>query len=326
MRIKMFVVMAVSLFALGLVACAPPQLERYEEIETNETAFVVPLEGASKGEQGKFMSVDYLAESKAATKRISIPTRWRSTGRSGISGEWVPTVRIIRVNRTPVTREWTAERTTGTSEKNEAVYVESLDSIGFGVGVNVTALVSEENAAKFLYYYAGLPLEQVIDKNVRSLVQTTLGREFGTRDLAHCKSDKAAIFTTLVGEIRDELASRGITIVNLGHSEGLRYEDKEIQASINRAYIAEMDIKTAGQEKLAQVERNALMVAKAEAERKVAEEFAKAQEAQVAKIELDIARVRAEATLEAARRWNGVAPASIVPSGSGFLFGLDAQK
>lgn len=56
-------------------------------------------------------------------------------------------------------------------------------------------------------------------------------------------------------------------------------------------------------------------VATAKAEADAAIEFAKAKEAQVAKVELEIEKMRAQAMLTAAERWNGSAPASIPPTG-----------
>ena len=56
----------VSILCFGCLK--PPKVEVNEIIETNETAFLVPLEGKSKEGQGKFMSIDYLEEAKIATK------------------------------------------------------------------------------------------------------------------------------------------------------------------------------------------------------------------------------------------------------------------
>ena len=61
--------------------------------------------------------------------------------------------------------------------------VESKDSIGFAIGVNITAMIQEEDASKFLYYYAGAPLSTVIDNNVRGMVSSILSEEFGVREL-----------------------------------------------------------------------------------------------------------------------------------------------
>ncbi|MBI1785490.1 hypothetical protein HYR69_10135 [Candidatus Sumerlaeota bacterium] len=307
----------------GLAACGPPQIEVVEEIQTNETAFLVPLEGEQHKNQEKFMSVSFLEESKVAAKRVTIPRRKKKTGRFWFNYEWIPVTRVIKVDRSPVTREWTRSQDTGTAKRDQAIFVESKDSVGFRVGVNITASVREEDAAKFLYHYAGKPLSQVVDENVRGYLTSYLAREFGTRDLTLCKQEKAEIFTKALEECRAYFLTYGITINNLGHAEGLEYEDHEIQEAINRAYVAEMGIKTAEQEKMSADKRNEMMVAKAKAEREAAEEFQKAQEAMISKTELEIERTRADAFKAAAEKWNGSVPASVLPAGSGMLFGLD---
>ena len=45
----------------------------FVEIGPNQSAFLIPLTGANKAGQGKFMSIDYLQANKVATKRIQIP-------------------------------------------------------------------------------------------------------------------------------------------------------------------------------------------------------------------------------------------------------------
>jgi len=56
---------------------------------------------------------------------MSKPSRWRKTGRLWYSGEWIDTVKVIKVDRSPITREWTAGRDTGTSTRNEGIWIES---------------------------------------------------------------------------------------------------------------------------------------------------------------------------------------------------------
>jgi hypothetical protein len=125
--------------------------------------------------------------------------------------------------------------------------------------------------------------------------------------------------------IRPYFKEYGITITNIGHAEGLIYDDPVIQTAINNNNVAEMDVKKAEQEYLAQKKRNETLVEKATAERKAAEEFAKAQDAQVAKIRLEIERTKAEALLTAAGKWQGQMPNSVLPQGSNLLFGLDSS-
>src|SRR5205823_11362387 len=89
----------------------------YAEIDTSETGFLIPLEGDG-GAQAKFQSEEYLRALKVAAKRVQITHRWSQEGRLPNSGRWIGTVRLIKVNRSPITREWTAEATTGTTAKN----------------------------------------------------------------------------------------------------------------------------------------------------------------------------------------------------------------
>ncbi|TAK95421.1 hypothetical protein EPO05_04350 [Patescibacteria group bacterium] len=301
----------------------PAEVRPLEEIKPNETAFLVPLEGDSKGGQGKFMSVDYLESAKVATKRIEIPIRKRNTGRGPGDFEWVPTMKVIKVDRTPVTREWTKGNETGTSTSNQAVAVESLDSINFRVGVNCTGMITEDDAAKYLYHFAGKPLDQVMDSNVRGFIQSVMSREFGTLSLTNCKKEKGTIFKTLALETTDHFKPLGLTISNLGSSEGLLYDDPTIQASINKAYVAEMDIQVADQEKQAQEIRNKTNVGIAVAQREAAQEFAKAREASVERIKLEVsmkyadaALKTAEATMEMSKHVSNVTLPSVVQPGS----------
>ncbi len=318
--------MGVIFVALFGVACGSPQLEVLEEIKPNETAFLVPLEGASKSGQGQFMSIEYLNANKVATKRVSIPTRQRTTGRGPGAYEWIPTVRVIKVDRTPVSRQWTMDPTTGTAKSNEALCVESRESIDFCVGVLAIAAIEEEDAAKFQYHYAGKPLVQVMDQDVRTFAGGILSREFGVRTLDQGRTQKADIFGKMETDTREFFKTRGVKILSMNGTEGLQYRDKNIQDGINATFRAEQDVKTAVNEKLAQDERNKRDVAKATAARQAAEEFAKAQQAQVAMLQLNIETMRAQAQLEAAKKWNGQVPQTILPQGAQMLFGLDAPS
>lgn len=326
MRTKFGIFMMIIISLLIFSCMKPPKIERIEQIETNETAFLVPLEGSSKAGQGKFMSIEYLANAKVATKRITLPLREMKVGRWKHNIEWIPTMRVIKVDRTPVTREWTEERNSGTTSKNEAIYVESKDSIGFAIGVNITTVIHEDDAAKFLYYYAGRGLEKITDDNIRGKVTAIVSREFGSRDLKLCKTDKRQIQEVLEKETIEEFKQFGITVSNIGLVGGLSYEDKEIQKAINDAYIAEMSILQSQQEFEAEKFRNDRKVSIAVAERMSAQEFAKAYDAMVMKTKLDIDMIRAQALMEAAKKWSGNVPSQILPQGSNLLFGLDNKS
>ena len=199
--------MAVMVISTGCMP--PPKIDIYEEIAPNETAFIVPLEGANDDSQGKFMSVEFLENARVATKRISIPQKERKIGRWWWNIEWIPTVKVIKVDRSPVTREWTADPSTGTSEKNQALVVESKDSITFWTGITVTARITEEDASTFLYNFSGKPLSEVVDENVRGFVLAVLSREFGRRVLDKCRTEKSEIFELALNETQAEFAEKG---------------------------------------------------------------------------------------------------------------------
>lgn len=318
---------AVAILAFAMltqVACiGPAKVQPIEIIETNETAFVVPLEGESDKGQGKFMSKEFLEQAKVATKRITIDVKERSLGRMSWDYEWIPTIRVIKVDRSPVTREWTKTEKTGTSAADQAIHVESLESINFGVGVNTTVFVSEEQAATFLYNFAGKKLAEVVDTNVRGYVQGVMGREFGSRPLEKCKAEKNKVFEAAFKETKEHFEKLGVTISSLGNAEGLSYDDPNIQAVINQAFVAENDKIVAQNQQAAQTIRNTTDVSKATAARLAAEQFAKAKEAQVAKTELEIKLIQAQAMQTFASKFNGQLPANIMPQGSQMLFGLD---
>lgn len=309
-----------------LSACGPARVEKFEEIGEHQTAFMVPLEGAAKSGQAKFMSIEYLNEAKVATKRVSLPLRKHVTGRFWFDYEWIPTMKVIKVDRTPVTREWTGDEKTGTTAKNQALWVESLDSIGFGVGVNITALIREEDAATFLYYYAGKPLKDVVDENVRGKVNSILSREFAKYELEGARKKKNDVFAEIAKETIADFKQYGVTITNLGLAEGMVYDNPDIQKSIDAVFGAEMKIQSEDRLAEAQKATNARLFSIAENERKQAEEFAKAAEARKKQADVEVAIKFADAILIWANKWDGHLPEKILPEGSNLLMGLDSGK
>lgn len=322
----------IALSVIFLVAgCKPYMEEKFVDIEPNETAFVVPLEGASKANQGKFESVEFLEEKKVAAKRINIPRRYRSTGRMWFSSEIVDTVRVITVDRSPVSRRWTETneiRNEDVDSQTECIWVESQDSIGFGLGVTITAAVLEDNTSQFLYMFpSGKPLSVIIDQEIKAYAQQVLASEFGQLDLKDCKVQKGRIFAVAGDQVKSFFQETyGITITAFGHSGGLTYENEEIQQAINENYVAEMSIEKRENEAQAQKFENERLLSIEINNRQRAEEFNKALEAQREKITLEIERMNAEARLEMAKKWSGNLPSQILPSDSPLLLGLGTQK
>ena len=152
-------------------------MPEFKEIETSHSAFLVPLEDDSET-QVTFASEEFLKRHKISTKRIEIPHRWVQQGRWWFDGEWVGTKRLITVDRAPITREWVASRDQGTSNKDEALWVESQDSVGFSTGITCTARIPDEDAAiKFLFNYPGGSLANVMDTEIRARIQKVMARK-----------------------------------------------------------------------------------------------------------------------------------------------------
>ncbi len=229
------------LVAVGgsLGGCVRPyDKPEYAEIDTSETGFLIPLEGDS-GSQAKFQSEQYLRDLKVAAKRIQITHRWSQEGRVTWSGRWIPMVRLIKVNRSPVTREWTAENNSGTANKNEAIWIESADSVGFSMGFTCTAFIAEEDAAKFLYWYPSGSLDHVMDSEVRGRIQQISAEVAARYPLDALRERKQEISDAVKKNVTLFFVNRGVTVTTLGMFGGMTYENGEIQKAIDNTIIAQ---------------------------------------------------------------------------------------
>ena len=234
---QLILVSTMSIFALTGCIRSYDRPE-YAEIDTSETGFLIPLEG-NTGTQARFQSEEYLRELKVAAKRVQITHRWSQEGRLPNSGRWIGTVRLIKVNRSPITREWTAEATTGTTAKNQAIWIESSDSIGFSMGFTCTAFIPEEQAAKFLYWYPSGSLADVMDSEVRGRIQQVAAEIAAKYPLDVLRAKKQEISDAVKRDITEFFAQRGVVITTIGMFGGMTYENGEIQKAIDNTVIAQ---------------------------------------------------------------------------------------
>ena len=231
------------LLALPLFAgCIKPfDKPEYIEIDTSETGFLIPLEGDGK-EQSKFQSEDYLKQRKVAAKRVQILHRWSQEGRLDNDGRWIPSVRLVKVNRSPITREWTTQQApTGTvaHRSDKAIWIESGDSVGFSMGFNCTAFISEDNAAKFLYWYPSGSLTEVMDHEIRGRIQQVAAEVAAKYPLDALRTRKQEIVDAVKNDVTNFFATRGVSITTVGMFGGMTYENPEIQKSIDQTFIAQ---------------------------------------------------------------------------------------
>jgi len=320
----LFTATIVAFLAMGTTGCLkPPKLDKFVEVGPNETVFVIPLQGDNKTSQGKFDSAEYLNTKKVAAKRILIPQTEKKVGRWDYEIEWIDAVRVIKVNRAMVSREWSPPSNKG--EADTSIPVVTRDSIQLGVGCAVTAFIEEEDAAEYLYYHGETPLATVMDNNVRNWCVSELTKAYGQMDLQQAQTNFPAIFQKVFVDAKEFFKTKGISIIQMGNAEGYEFKRDDIQKALNATFIAEQDNKTAHQEKLAQDQRNLKIFASAETERRSAEELFKAREAAAMKNNLEIQMMEAQARLEMAKKWNGQMPSNILPSNSPLLMNMGAS-
>ena len=204
----------------------------YVEIDTSETGFLIPLEGDST-EQARFESVDYLQARKVAAKRVQLTHRWNQEGRLPNAGRWMPVVRLIKVNRSPVTREWTAEQKHASGDK--AIWIESADSVGF----TCTAFIDEKDAATFLYWYPSGSLVNVMDTEVRGRIQQAAAEVAAKYPLDSLRAKKQEIADAVKKDVTTFFTQRGITVTTVGMFGGMTYENPAIQKAIDETFIAQ---------------------------------------------------------------------------------------
>lgn len=203
-----------------LSGCMKPyDKPEFVEVDTSETGFLIPLEGDAK-QQEKFQSEGYLKERKVATKRVQITHRWLQEGRMPIDGRWIATVRLVKVNRSPVTRTWTTPQNTAVGSVNvrndQAIWIESGDSVGFSMGFACTAFIAEEDAARFLYWYPSGSLADVMDHEVRGRIQQVAAEVATKYPLDALRTRKQEIADAVKQDVTNFFAARGVTVTTIG--------------------------------------------------------------------------------------------------------------
>jgi hypothetical protein len=318
-KIILSAAMVASVF---LTACAPVKVLDVKEIKPNETAWAIPLDPTSQSGQVKFNSIDFLNQKKVASKRIMIDKVERKIGRMPWDIEWLPAVRVITVDRSLVTREWTDSPESGTTGKKEGIGVVTRDSVQLRIGLTITASIDEDDASTYLYYHGERPLSEVLDQNIRSFAVSELTKEYSQLTLSEAQSKGTEIYTRLFDDAKAAFKLKGITVQYLGNAEGLSYADPKVQEAINKSYTVQQDTKTAEMEQQAAKIRNETAIMTAEATASAAQKTFLAKDASELQTELKIREMQAKASLTMAEKWNGQLPANILPANSPMLLNL----
>lgn len=319
MKIKLA---AATFLTVALVGCKPVKVLDVQEIKPNETAWAIPLDGSSSSGQVKFNSVEFLDQKKVASKRIMIDKIEYRVGRMPWDIEWIPAIRVITVDRSLITREWTDSADSGSSTTRQGIGVVTKDSVQLRVGLTVTASIDEDDASTYLYYHGEKTLADVMDQNIRSFAVAELTRKYGDLTLQDAQTKGTEIYADLFNDAKTAFKAKGITIQYLGNAEGLTYSDPNVQAAINKSYQASQDAKTAEMEQQAQVIRNQTKVLTAQADADAAQKMFAVKDASMFNNQLQVSLIEAQARATMAAKWNGNLPANILPANSPLLLNM----
>ncbi|MFW5962267.1 MAG: hypothetical protein ACOCQR_01450 [bacterium] len=292
----------VVLIIIGLIGAMlfikPFQKPIIKEIAHNETGYLVNLVGSNQSGQIKFDSIEYLDARKVATKEVELAQRWVQTGRLPRQGYWRPSQKLIIVDRAPIAREWTETSDSGTTNKNEGVIGESKESIGFIARVNVIAMIQEKDASTFLYYYPNKSLAEIMDSEIRSMVETVFSEIVNTKKLDEIRSNKKEIMEQVRGQVKAYYEDRGITITVLGWKGEITYLNKDIQKTIDKEFSNQRLYD-------AQLIENKTIEAKAEAEAKAAKKREETIDVQLKLKQLEIMDKQIDTMKD---NWDGIMP------------------
>lgn len=218
----------------------PVQLE---VIQSYEEAFLLPYT-ESVDKQTSTHGEDFLRKNLVHTQQVKIPQQWVPTGFEtfGANGTWKPAAILIKVDKSPVTREWTADPNSGTSSKNEAIWVMTSDQVEFSTGWTCTACIaSRDDAVKFLFNYPNGSLEKIMDTELRARLQAAFGLEVTDLPMTELRLKATPHILSVVDEVKSFFLERGITITNLGITGGFVYKDPSIIATMVKVFNAEQE-------------------------------------------------------------------------------------
>jgi hypothetical protein len=317
---------AMLLAIVTMTGCWRPfEPVQLETINPNEEAFLLPLLG-DVSSQTSTNNEEYLRSNLVYTKQVKIPQQWVQQGYEylGPNGQWKAAAILVKVDKSPVTREWTADPNSGTSNKNEAIWVMTSDQVEFSTGWTCTArIASRDDAVKFLHNYPNGSLEKVMDTEVRAKLQADFGLEVTDLPMDELRKQATPHLVTTVDAVTKFFKERGITITNLGITGGFVYKDKTIMDTMVKVFNAEQEKSIASAAYQAQEMKNKtieseatgkgnaiLTERKAEADGIKLVADAKAYEMEKAKTDADIYLTlkRIELEKEKLTKWDGRFP------------------
>ena len=226
-------------------------------IKPNETAFWIPDNGDNVSSQSKLNSSQYLESHKVAAKRFIIPhAKFNNSGGWSFDA-YVPTGRLILVDRSQYARDWTVA-TRGTSNLDESIPCQTKEGLNYTISVNIGASITEDQVAQYLYTFGvlspkgsdtdpaviftsvfyGRPLNDVMDKVIHKNIEGLMCHEVASRGMDQANADMNIMMDNVRKQATEYMASVGITLDFIGYSNTVLF-DPEVQKAINDRYVAQ---------------------------------------------------------------------------------------
>lgn len=256
----------IALIAITSCGCRKPfKPIKLEVVESHEVAFLIPYLEDGKTQQST-TNESFFKEKLVFTQQVEIPQQWVQKGYEYLTynGEWRDAAILIKVDTQPVTREWTADPNSGTSDKNEAIWVMTSDQVEFSTGWNITARIQDrDEAVKFLANYPNGSLQKVLDQEVHAKLQTTFALAVTDLPMETLRKAATPVIEKVCKDVIDFFQPRGIAITNLGITGGFVYKDKTIMDVLVKVFNAEQDKAIAAAATAAQEEKNKKVILEA---------------------------------------------------------------
>ena len=228
---KILFVLVVVASAMFMSCVRPYDKPTYEEVDTFETAFVIPLfedGGVSMSDQVQLNgSEDYYKSREVSTKLIQIPHKWVKTGRYTRSGYYKDAVKVVKVSLSPISGKWLPNT-------DEAVKVETSSSQGMQFPITYSFQIEAPNAAKYLSKYKDKSLEYVIKTDINRHFSGVLNEETHKREYTEVTAERDDIIKAAVESTQDYCDRYGITVNYIRMYDGIIPDDASLQDNLNR--------------------------------------------------------------------------------------------
>jgi hypothetical protein len=252
--ISLIGVAILGLFATGCAKRIPPSV--FVTVESNETLFVVPLNGENKDAQVKFDSAEYVKFQKIGVREWK--KRWYlyRSGHILDRGEWREADRVIKVNRKPINISFKVDDESKAKHDPDAMWFESADSVGFSLGFDVSARIEEDDTATYLYNYQEKDLETTVRQEVKNRIAACAQDFCSTMVLDSLRLKKVELIDSIRKDVIPYFKVRGVTITTIAQTGGFVYENPNIQSRIDEVFIAQQDKEIAKAQLAAQNDKN----------------------------------------------------------------------